>query len=201
MAKENWVPDPFDPFCRKLIREQARRVVRGARLRDHDIEDVEQDLRMHTWQRAVRFDADRGTWSTFARAVIERKAATLLQHHRATRRARTQEAHSLDEVDPDTDRRRVDDLPDDRGRAVGSRRAAVNREAAIDVRAAIRRLAPRDRVLASALMVGRVAEVSAATGVPRATLYERIARIREQFRDEGLAPESPTRPTVSRPAQ
>jgi RNA polymerase sigma factor (sigma-70 family) len=200
MARENWVADPSDPFCRKLIREQARRVVRGARLPGHEVEDIEQDLRMHAWRRAARFDAGRGAWSTFARAVIERKAATLLQRHRATCRTRSNEAYSLDEVNPETDRRHVDDFPDHRADADAFGRGS-SREVAIDVRAAIRRLAPRDQTLAYTLMVDRVTEVSAATGVPRATLYERIARIREQFRDGGLAPDFPVRPTVSRPAQ
>lgn len=196
---------PFDRSTEHIIQNHARRVVRRAGLAMFDQEDIAQDLRVHLWTQSHRHDDRRGSWATFARCVIERKAAVLLGRYRAGRRNPYRVAYSFDasftgsegEGTSGIDRLDRDLLRRDGPRAVG--RAEIELTRRIDVGNAIRKLDPRGRRLAHQLMEHRVAEIARATGVPRGTIYERIAEIRSAFirhRDG-----EPSGPTVRQPNQ
>ena len=162
----------WDPFTRGTIRGQVVRVVRAARIPHYEREDLEQDLTLHLLRRERSYDPTRGSWSTFARCVIERKASSLLASARTARRGRS------------------DELVDQDLYLWATRHAAPSLEnltsLRVDVRRAVEALDPQDRELARSLMDERVIEVSRRTGIPRSTLYGRIARIRKAFAEQRL---------------
>lgn len=47
-------------------------------------------------------------------------------------------------------------------------------------------LSPQDREIRQRLMSGTITEVSEETGIPRGTLYDMLARLRERFEAAGL---------------
>ena len=179
----------FDRYIQSVIRKQAARITKAVQLPRTEREDLEQDLRLHLMERRGAYDRRRGSWNTFARTVIERKAACLLQAARAQNRSRSREAWSLDEDAPSGDGARGQFLDQD---AYLLRTARISRvsdelnDLRIDVDRVVEKLKPEHRELARSLMAERVAEVSRRTGVSRSTLYEHIKQIRKVFRDEGL---------------
>jgi RNA polymerase sigma-70 factor (ECF subfamily) len=186
----------LDRATEHIIRDQARRVVRRSGLAPFDREDIAQDLRLHLWLQRDRYDDGRGSWTTFARCVVERKAAVLLGHFRAERRNRRHVAYAFDGpligVDGESvsgiDRLDRDVLRRDGPHARDKNEIEPNRR--LDVGAALRNLSSPRRGLARRLMQFRVAEIARLTGVPRGTLYERIAEIRSAFLDQGVGKQS-----------
>ena len=77
-------------------------------------------------------------------------------------------------------------------------------ELRIDLERAMAALSPEQRDLCRRLLTSTVAEISAATGVPRPTLYDRMRQIRAAFERAGLreyvrGSDIPTRLPVSNP--
>lgn len=168
----------FDPYAERIIRDRARRVARQASLPSFEREDLEQDLRVHLWKQRGKFDPTRGCWTTFARCVVERKAAALLGAYRAASTgSRLTTAEDLDSFDQDTYRQRV---------RPGAAPAHVQNEMQIDVARKLSQLAPTDRALARLLMHERITDIARLTGIARGTLYGRIARLRAKLDDGGL---------------
>lgn len=203
MGKHKAVEEVFDSFAQRFIREQADRVVRDARLLSVETEDIAQDLRLHLWRRRGAYDQQRGAWSTFVRCLIQRKADSLLTMQRATRRARVKEAFSIDEVRETptgvlTGVDRLERLDREQHHPRGGLPSFTDAEMRLDVDRAIQRLNPKDQELARRLMNDRVAEVSWDTGVPRATLYGRIGRLRRGFEAAGVSVDGPRRRFRSR---
>ena len=190
----------FDPFIHSIIRRLASRIVKKAGLPRNESEDLEQDLRLHLWERRSAFDPSRGRWSTFARCVIERKAACLLQAACARIRRRSRESFSLDEQEigggSKGDRVDQDTYLLNTGRI--SRPIEGLTHLKLDVGRAIEDLSLEHRSLAQALMEERVTEVSKRTGVPRSTLYDRIKIIRRALGEKKLEAYLDTAPTFSR---
>ncbi|MGH9868607.1 MAG: sigma factor [Candidatus Polarisedimenticolia bacterium] len=188
MGKASHAAPLFDRFCDSYIRNRARFICTAAGLPAHEAEDLEQDLRLHLLRQRTLHDPGKGRWSTFARTVIQRKAAALLQKATAQRRARWCEAASLDEGFSET--QHGSDSFDLQGylalTSPANRGFDADTNLRVDLNRALDRMQPGQRDLAKSLMVERVSEVSKRTGIPRSTLYERIAEIRSHFRENGI---------------
>ena len=193
-------PRPFfDPLVNRLIRDAARRVITRADLPRTELPDIEQDLRFHLWTQRDAYRAERGARSTFAKVVIQRKAAAITIRHRAKRRFATHVP--IDEF--------LDTMNDEGGHGDGgpslgrnpSNAAVDSLHCRVDVRRALQRLAKPDRAIARQLMSARVAEIAKAAGIPRNTIYESIKRIRRQFVDSGLGFHPRAVPTVLRSSE
>jgi len=199
MAQQDASRPLFDPLVNRLIRDAARRVVTGADLPRTELPDIEQDLRLHLWTHRGAYRADRGARSTFAKVVIQRKAAAIAIRHRAKRRFGTH--LPIDDF--------LDTITDEGGHegfelslGTGSSDAVVDSlHRRIDVRRALQRLVKSDRAIAKHLMSARVAEIAKAEGIPRSAIYESIKRIRRQFVDSGLGRGPRVVPTVCRPSE
>ena len=175
----------FDSFTENLIRTEAARIVRGARLRDDEREDLEQDLRLHLVKRTRQYDAERGRPTTFAKCVVTRQACALLSASRAQRRSRGREAYSLDEVQPGGHEPRIDHIDQDTYlRATGRRPDQL--DLSLDVKRAMGKLGDGERELAQLLMEDRMADIARRTGIPRSSLYDRVARLRASLEAAGL---------------
>jgi DNA-directed RNA polymerase specialized sigma24 family protein len=184
MAQQDCPRPLFDPLVNRLIRDAARRVITVAALPGAELPDIEQDLRLHLWTQRDAYRAERGARSTFAKVVIQRKAAAIAIRYRAKCRFGTyvpidDYLDTMKEGDDNRGGRPSHGM--DASRDVFDR---LNRR--VDVRRALQRLAKPDRAIATQLMSARVTEIAEEEGIPRSTIYESIKRIRRQFIDSGL---------------
>lgn len=190
-------PRPFfDPLINRLIRDSARRVIACANLPHAELPDIEQDLRLHLWSTRDAYQAERGARSTFAKVVLQRKAAAIAMRHRAKRRVATHVS-----IDDDLDTKHGNGeqpvgKPSPGVRASTGSTDSLNRR--IDVHRVLERLSRPDRAMAKQLMAARVSEIAATSGIPRSTIYESVKRIRRQFIDAGLDPRQRAAPTFLR---
>jgi RNA polymerase sigma-70 factor, ECF subfamily len=183
MGKASHAVQVFDRFCDSYIRNRAGFVCSVAHLPAYEAEDLEQELRLHLIRQMRLHDPRRGRWTTFAKTVIQRKAAALLQKATAQRRTRFLEVGSLDEAysqDPiDNDSFDLQSYLALTSSLHKNPEAETNLR--VDLGRALGRMRPEQRDLARALMVERVSEVSKRTGIPRSTLYDRISEMREDL--------------------
>ena len=89
-------------------------------------------------------------------------------------------------------------------RGIGDPSPQAEAELKIDLERAMAALTPEQRDLCRRLLTSSIAEISATTGVPRPTLYDRLRRIRVAFERAGLReyvrrPDTSTRVPVSNP--
>jgi RNA polymerase sigma-70 factor, ECF subfamily len=181
-----------------LVRGKTRQLVRRAGFTRSDADDVEQEIALDLLKRLPRFDPSKASLRTFATRIVEHHVATLIESREAPCRDWRRAEESLDELIPDdagevVPRWRTFDEEECAGRRRGDEpdeRAA--RGLRIDVADAFVALDPALRDVAERLCVSTPTEVARATGRPRTTVYESIARIRDAFGDAGLSAYVPT---------
>ena len=159
------------PYLRGLIRRVAARP-RGRDALAFDAEDLQQELRLRLLQTVGRFDPERCSADAFASVVLARAARR--HRRRCERLERNGRPLSLDEPVGEESPGLEAPLDDEA------------RDLRIDLMEAIATL-PADLVpLAGLLLVGTVAEVARAEGMPRSTLERRIERLKKHFEKAGL---------------
>ena len=203
------VPE-LGPYAVQLIRCKARQLVGQAGLVEDDQEDIEQDLRLHLFEQLSKYDPARGAFSTFVDRVVDHKAADILDARFAARRdcrifvgsiddtVRLREGGEVPIIDLDLE----DAMHVQRGISAPSPYAEA--EFRIVLERAMAALTPEQRDLCRRLLTATIAEISAATGVPRPTLYDRLRQIRAAFERAGLkeyvrGPDIPAPVPVSNP--
>lgn len=70
----------------KLIRYKARRLAGSSAFFESEREDIEQDLTVHLLERLEQFDPRRGTRTTFASRILDRKIISMIRWRCAQRR-------------------------------------------------------------------------------------------------------------------
>ena len=203
------VPE-LGPYAVQLIRCKARQLVGQAGFTADDLEDIEQDLRLHLFEQLSKYDPARGAFSTFVDRVVDHKAADILDAQFAACRdcriyvgsiddtLRLREGGEVPIIDLDLE----DAIHVQRG--IGDPSPQAEAELKIDLERAMAALTPEQRDLCRRLLTSSIAEISATTGVPRPTLYDRLRRIRVAFERAGLReyvrrPDTSTRVPVSNP--
>jgi len=147
-------------------------------------EDLAQECLLHWWLQRPRYTPSRGaSLETFLRRVVKAKLLDLERGARAEKRGSGRQADSLDrplnEEEPDANT--LGDTVADAADTEGEATLRVSLEAARS------RLSPRQRQLLEGLLEEYpMTHLSQRLGVPRATLYDELERIRRIFRDEGL---------------
>lgn len=181
-----------------LVRGKTRQLLRRAGFTRSDADDVEQEIALDLLKRLPRFDPSKASLRTFATRVVEHCVATLIEGREASCRDWRRAEESLDDLIPDdagevVPRWRTLDQEECAGRRRGDapdERAA--HELRLDVAVAVGSLDPALREVAERLRVSTPTEVARATGRPRTTVYESIARIGEALGDTGLSDYLPT---------
>jgi hypothetical protein len=168
----------LDDTTREAIRLKAHRVAQLAGLPRSDLDDLEQDITVHVWQRLGRFDpAKTDDRSAFVRMLVAHATATILRGRvrwarrtpesleGALRRAGHEERES---IDPRTSRRQ--------------RESAL----ALDVEAVMNTLPVKLRSVAKTLRTHSVAAAARHLRLSRAEVYRRLAELRRAFAEAGL---------------
>jgi RNA polymerase sigma-70 factor (ECF subfamily) len=150
--------------CRAAQVYAAAAVVAGT-LPGADRADVVQEALLGLWRALPRFDPARASLRTFAERVIANQVASTARAQRAVRRPVPAEA------------------------AAYSEHPGTSIELRIDIRRVVGRLQVGEQHLALLLSNYSPAEASRILRTSRSTVYLRINRIRQAFRDAGLGPE------------
>ena len=198
----------LDAYALACIKHKAYQLVGQAGLTADDLEDLEQELTIHLFEQLPKFDPTRGAFSTFVDRVVDHKAADILDaRFAACRDCRLRVGSIHDPVRlQDGGEVLVEDMDLDDAvqvqRGIGGRSPHEEADLRIDLERALAALTPEQRDLCLRLLTSTIAEISATTGVPRPTLYDRLRRIRVAFERAGLReyvrrPDTSTRVPVS----
>lgn len=148
----------LDPLAANLVRRHARDLVRSGAIPTADLEDAEQDLMVHALAHIGKHDADIGRAPVYYDRVIGTKAKHLAEHRYALRRKPKAPVLGLEhglsveprDVDPggfsEEEIRRIGPVP--------ARAEAETLQLRMDVQAAIHRLPPAQRDIASRASLG-----------------------------------------------
>ncbi|MCB2141488.1 sigma-70 family RNA polymerase sigma factor [bacterium] len=170
-------------YAHNLIRSKARTLIGKAGFTSADCEDIEQELALDLLVRLENYDPKKSKRSTFMTRVVEHRIATLLEERHAACRDWRLCRESLD--DPEWSEceegsSRLDSQPDP-SVPTGDELAL-----GMDLRKALESLPQDLRELWDLLLDSNMYRVARETGIPRATLYYRLDRLRAALREAGL---------------
>lgn len=187
----------IDALAVKIIRNKASQLVGRSGFVEADLQDLEQELVMDLQQRLPRFDPNRAGRKTFITYVVKHRVATLIKAQEAGNRDYRLRAFSLDRDLP-----LEDDEPDPvKGQftsplldqtayllqtGAAARSETESKELCMDLKEMLKILPPELRDLCRRLVSQTVTEVCHDTGIPRATLYGAIQKVRKIFEEAGL---------------
>jgi RNA polymerase sigma-70 factor (ECF subfamily) len=181
----------IDTYAARLIRIKARQLVGKAGFTEGDRPDLEQELMIDLLQRMRHFNPAKAKKTTFMTRIVERHVATILEARHARCRdwrlcrdslnapRGNEEGHTLELID----------LVDGAG-YLGNPEREPREGAVHNLRMDMERVLdtlPADlRDLCDRLRESNMAEIARELGVARTTLYDKLAIIREAFREAGL---------------
>jgi RNA polymerase sigma-70 factor (ECF subfamily) len=151
---------------------------------DLELEDLVQECLLHWWVQKPKYRQSRGaSIATFLRRVVNNKLFDLERGAKAQKRGQGRSSESLDQPLGE-DEPEGDTLADYIADPANTEWEALHR---VSLAAALSRLSPRQEQIINGLRDEyTVSQISRQLGVPRATLYDDLKRIRQIFRDEGL---------------
>ncbi len=189
MATENSYGE-LGSFAARLIKRKAAQLVGRAGLTATDRKDVEQDLALDLRRRMPRSDPKKGSLEAFVLRLVDNCVATILAARKAAIRDYRRCRQSLSESIEDGEGGRVERAQtldaEQYLRQTASRSDEELRDLRLDLAEAEKALPSELRELSERLRRETPTEIARATGVPRSTIYEAIARIRERFKRHGL---------------
>lgn len=173
-----------------LVRRKVRRFLGVERRRDHDREDLEQDVLLRLIERFDAYDPARACPATFFDRVINSALVDNCRHSHAAKRDCARVERSLNDEIFTADGRRTEfgqTLSDEqyelgRGRLVN----AVTLDLMLDVSEALGQLPPTYGEFCQELMNLSVAEAAHQAGVARGTGYRWLKTVRQRFQDSSL---------------
>jgi RNA polymerase sigma factor (sigma-70 family) len=151
---------------------------------DLELEDLVQECLIHWWQQRSSYDQSWGaSIETFLRRVVKAKLIDLERGARAQKRGSGRSPGSLDQP-LNEDEPESETLGDTIADPANTEWEALHQ---VSLEAALSRLSSRQREIIAGLREEyTVSQISKRLGVPRATLYDQLKRIRQIFQDEGL---------------
>jgi RNA polymerase sigma-70 factor, ECF subfamily len=171
----NSMQQPFDPETSRLIKNKARRLSCRGGFTASDKDDIEQELCLHLWRQASKFDPTIASWLKWASYILDKRCVSILRQHTAERRSRKREECSLNEPVLDTDHHVVD-------RHQTTAEAAQDFRWFLDLRADIEglrnRLSEEAWLLHRGMVDGTIAEMAREQHWSRT----RVARYRRELR-------------------
>ena len=185
-------PRTLPDYAVQQIRIKARSMVGRMKLTKSDLPDLKQQLSMEVWRRLPKYDPSRGDLQSFLYWVVEKAAASIIEHRTAAIRDPRRVACSLEGAVPSSDgkdARLATFLRETEGHGrlgVDHRHFVERSDMAADISAAMELLPPDLQDLCLRLQKESPSEVSRETGIPRGTVYDAIKRIRARFEEAGL---------------
>jgi RNA polymerase sigma factor (sigma-70 family) len=166
--------DPKDlQFAHVVIASAIKDLRRRGVIRKDEIDDFASELMARLLSVWDTYDPARAPREAFVNIVVSSQSASLIRHKHAQKRRGT--TQSLDGV--------ADLLVD---RAASQGRLQDNINLRIDLAGVMHLLTPLQRQLMDMLKRDSLAPIAEQMGIPRRTLRDQCARIREIFRDAGL---------------
>jgi RNA polymerase sigma-70 factor (ECF subfamily) len=175
---------PFDPYILQQASIQASLMVATAGFRQHDFEDLRQEMVLDCLRRSPKFDPSRGDWRGFVRGVVRNHATVLVTRmHRSVRREVL--AEDLES-----------DVPGDGLGASHQHEIEAGLQMSLDVERVLSGLPPQLQNLALLLTDLPMLEAGEKTGKSRSRVYQMTRQLREAFARAGLRPRRPGKGTV-----
>jgi RNA polymerase sigma-70 factor (ECF subfamily) len=181
----------IDNYAARLIRIKARQLVGKAGFTEHDRCDLEQELMIDLLQRMRHFNPAKAKKTTFMTRIVERHLATLLEARHAKfrdwRRCRISlnTPHENDKGDTVELIDRVDSEGNLKNPEREPQQETVN-YMRMDIERVLNALPDDLRDLCERLRESNMAEIAREMGIPRTTLYDKLTKIRETFREAQL---------------
>ena len=155
------------PASSRLAAVHAAMTVNRYRLPVDFREDLEQEALTELWRKRGAFDPQRGSWRTFAEAVVSNRMASLLRSIRSSRSGRFREqvlaaSHDL---------------------AVSQDQADLR----VDISRVLAGATRFDRRIARSLMAYTASETGDRLGISRAAVYRAVGRLRVAFLEAGYS--------------
>ena len=194
------------PYAEGQIRIKSSSLVGRYGFTQSDRPDVEQQLRLEVWRRLPRYDSKKGSLKCFVYWLVEKAAATIIEHRTAEKRHCRRKACSVDAMIDDQEGGLVT-LSEAGGECEADRRLGVVRghftdrsDLISEVRDFLAHL-PADLCdLCRRLLEGQsFTDISRRTGIPRATLYERRDELCRLMEAAGLRKYHPSSAASPRP--
>ena len=183
--------DGIDAYAADLIRHKARQLVGKAGLTENDRQDLEQELMIDLLSRMKHFNPAKGKKTTFMTRIVERRISNILEARFAQCRDWRKCTASLNDPIPggdDDSTERIEQVSSDGQMGHQGRETIEQRQNDIrfDVDRVIATL-PKDlQELCEKLQSSNMAEIAREMGVPRSTLYGKLTKLRDAFREAGL---------------
>lgn len=182
----------FDPYVARMINETARKLTRHNGWTVDDLPDIEQELRIHLWQRSPRFNPARSSWPTFASRVVANKVRTMRRDSLTAKRSIPRLSLSLHEEMDDGEGGTIElqeVLDSEKYLALTGHSVLSDFERAdlrSDMERLIAELSPREVVVCHLIVAMSKNEAAAVLGMHRSTLHREVQRLRRRFKDAGL---------------
>lgn len=178
-------------FARGIVRRKVKQLTRRPEFSDQDREDLEQDLFVRVVQSLQRYDSQQGHINVFVTTVVERYVANLIRDRKVAKRTSLGIASLNVMVDIN------DEGPTEFAQTIGDREldSRLGRERlpqpevdqlAIDLAEVIATLPEPWRRLLELRKTLSMPEAAREMGIPRTTLNDWMARIREHFEAAGF---------------
>lgn len=160
-------------FATKVIATEVWTLrVRGV-IRRSDEEDIASTLMLQLIEAWMSFDPDRAPAEAFVNTIVSTRLVSILRKRNAQkRRAR------VESIDASDDR-----IVDRTWSGDGWRRQIDMR---VDLETALSKLTPKQREICDHLLRDTISPAARELGIPRSTLRDAVAKIREVFLDAGL---------------
>ncbi len=183
--------DGIDAYAADLIRHKARQLVGKAGLTENDRQDLEQELMIDLLSRMKHFNPAKGKKTTFMTRIVERRISNILEARFAQCRDWRKCTASLNDPIPggdDDSTERIEQVSSDGQMGHQGRETIEQRQN--DIRLDVDRMIatlPEDlQELCEKLQSSNMAEIAREMGVPRSTLYGKLTKLRDAFREAGL---------------
>ncbi|WP_458789209.1 sigma-70 RNA polymerase sigma factor region 4 domain-containing protein [Adonisia turfae] len=167
----------IDDYAMERVSYQVARLSRSLDLREHDEEDVRQELIAELCSAELRFDPSLASRKTFICRVLTRASAYIARSIRSRRQGYGRPMVSLSALQAARAEQLHASQRDDPAQGV---------PLSIDLERGLGRLDADQRKLAEDLKTQTPREIAAEAGVHRSTVYRAIAGIREEMSGLGL---------------
>lgn len=168
---ENHSPAEFDPELAALIRRKVPRLVGHHGFTSSDVQDLEQELYLQTFEAMKRYDPTRGSREAYRERIVHSKILTIIEGNSAQKREWRRHRH-LGDSDA----------------AVADHRTSQDSDAATELREALRGLDPELQGWATVFANFKEAEIIQLTGLTRGQVREKRRRMAGEITRLGLAP-------------